>query len=97
MIYEKIGLKMKNGFIIANEYEQFVSRLKVVDGLPLVGWSSLLSQAMVFKNQELCRKVMMALISIGTNYSLWEMAIRETKSRLYLVSSCEVNPPWFDS
>ena len=84
----------RKGFIIANEREEFVWKLGVVDGLPIVRWASSPSQAMIFETQEPCQRVMMALASLYSG-RFWEMTIRETETQLVLGCDCEVLPPWF--
>ncbi len=88
-------MSKRKGFIIANEHEEFVAGFKEDNGFQVVGWTPLLSFAMVFRTRKHCRK---SIMSIATGkYSLWEMELYETKDRLILGCDCEVLPPWFTS
>lgn len=88
--------RKREGFIIANEHEEFVAGLKVLDGLPFVLWSDLLSQAMIFESQELCQEVLVTLASLYSG-RFWEMTIKETETQLILGCDCELLPSWFSS
>ena len=74
----------KNGFVIANQAEEFLASYSVTDGVISRSWAIVPDLAFVFKTIQQADKVVQELES---NYPLYVLGIKETDSKY------EVFPP----
>lgn len=85
---------MKSGYIIANQYAEFLQSYSSNSGIDSLVWTMIPGNALIFKSQIKCHHVMKQLSD--SKYSLWEISLTETDKQFIVGCSCEVLPPWFD-
>ena len=83
----------KNGFVIANQDEEFLVYLKEKPGCTLKGWGRSPEQAKVFKTRF---QAIQTMKKIGTEkYSLWLLSYSDIGEQIEIGCNDETLPPWF--